>query len=167
MYTPFVPQFYKMTTLDPRPRSSTRSAQELCDYAPAFFGSPQRSQREKLRKRNQDPIRTWTWAGRSGRRPLDPHGLAIRDSNQTSRSRGYGCAEPDKTGPHIVLFIHVSQAAQRHTTARQLLMLSCTLPTELMSLSSSRSDRAEVASLFVHLHAWPGHNFQGLAPVLI
>ena len=32
MYTPFVPQFYKMTTLDPRPRSSTRSTQELCDY---------------------------------------------------------------------------------------------------------------------------------------
>jgi len=33
MYTPFVPQFYKMTTLDPRPRSSTRSTQKLCDYA--------------------------------------------------------------------------------------------------------------------------------------
>ena len=33
MYTPFVPQFYKMTTLDPRPHSSTRSTQELCDSA--------------------------------------------------------------------------------------------------------------------------------------
>ena len=40
MYTPFVPQFYKVTTLDPRPRSSTQSTHELCDYgSPALAAS--------------------------------------------------------------------------------------------------------------------------------
>ena len=34
---PFIPQFYKVTTLDPRPRSSTRSTQELCDYGPLLW----------------------------------------------------------------------------------------------------------------------------------
>ena len=36
MYTPFVPLFYKVTTLDPRSRSSTRLTQEFCDYGLYF-----------------------------------------------------------------------------------------------------------------------------------
>ena len=32
--TPFDPHFYTHSTLDPRPRSTTRSTRELCDYGP-------------------------------------------------------------------------------------------------------------------------------------